>query len=170
MGGGGQISALHFDECDNINALVSGSKRWLLFPTSETQNLLQRGGSGRSSLIRGFHQAETARFSHPDRRNARGYQCVTKPGQMLFVPSGMWHQVFSGPEFNTAINFWFMRIPGDLKRCCRVHARRYAGFKSRKRYGAALTAVYAQVGWRLAMHGLGVGGSNDVLVGPTAYD
>jgi hypothetical protein len=169
MGAGLQSSALHFDEFDNINAVVSGSKRWLLFPAAETAKLLRTGGSGRNSVTRGFHAAEGRRFDHPGRRQARGYQCLTKAGQLLFVPAGMWHQVFSGPGLTMAVNFWYVNLPSDLLRCCRLHARRYAGFRSRKRYALALGGVCAQVSWNLTKHALGLSRTGKVRVGPTSY-
>ncbi|MEZ5702799.1 MAG: cupin-like domain-containing protein [Burkholderiaceae bacterium] len=53
FGPGGQCSGLHYDEYDNLNGAVVGSKRWLLFPHHQTQRLLN-GTTGHNSIAPGF--------------------------------------------------------------------------------------------------------------------
>lgn len=166
MGAGGQVSGLHFDEFDNLNAPVHGHKRWILFPRDQTQRLLD-GDWGLNSIGPGFHADAPRRFSG-GRSRVRGYQCVTQPGQLLFVPAGMWHQVFSGPGLSLALNFWYLQLPRDLGSTA-LHARRHTGFPARKRFPLALAAVLAQLAWKASLYALGQRPRPDVRVGVTRY-
>jgi hypothetical protein len=152
FGPGEHASALHFDEYDNLNAVITGSKRWLLFPASEVGKLTAGHSDARRSIVRGYHAAEPERFEPIARRGVRGYQCVAGPGELLYVPVGTWHQVFSGPGLSMAVNFWFLRVPQDALRVATYTARRFSGFRSRKRFALAMGAVSAEVGRRLGSY------------------
>jgi hypothetical protein len=62
LGPGGHGSPLHFDELDNLNAVITGCKRWLLFPSVEVEKLTAGGRDARQSIARGFHAGEPDRF------------------------------------------------------------------------------------------------------------
>lgn len=143
LGPGGQKSGLHFDEPDNFNCTIVGSKRWLLFPQHEHPRLLASGGFS-DSIARGFHTGEEARFEHPARRHSRGYECVTQPGQILYLPGGYWHQVFSGPETNLALNYWYLPAT-QMLRAGQLAVRRRVGYGSRLRQllGSTLISMIA---------------------------
>jgi hypothetical protein len=166
MGPGGQVSGLHFDEFDNLNAPIHGHKRWILFPHDQTQRLLD-GDWGMNTIGPGFHADAPRRFSG-ERSRVRGYQCVTQPGQLLFVPAGMWHQVFSGPGLSLALNFWYLQWPRDLGSAL-LHARRHTGFPARKRFPLVLAMVLAQFAWKASQYALGRRPIRDVQVGVTGY-
>jgi hypothetical protein len=168
MGSGGQSSGLHYDEFNNLNVAIRGEKRWLLFPRSQTATLLSDGSSGRSSIARGFHAAQPARMAGR-RAQARGYQCVTRPGQMLYVPAGMWHQVFSGPGPSMAVNFWYLQMPRDLHTCGVLHARRRTGFNSRRRFPLVLAILYLRTLLLMAQYALGKRAPEEEQVGATDY-
>ncbi len=152
LGPGGHGSALHFDEFENLNALITGSKRWLIFPSSEVVKLTAGRHGVRQSIARGFHAAEPGRFEPTVRRALRGWQCVTHPGDLLYVPLGAWHQVFSGSGLSMAVNFWFLRLPHDASRVALFTARRIVGFRSRRRLALALAAVYLDAGRRFGSY------------------
>jgi hypothetical protein len=153
LGPGGHGSPLHFDELDNLNAVITGCKRWLLFPSVEVEKLTAGGRDARQSIARGFHAGEPDRFVPPQRRIARGYQCVVRPGQILYVPRGMWHQVFSGPDLSMAVNSWFFRFPQDAHDAALFKARRLVGFRSPRRLAMALTVIYGDSVRRLGRYG-----------------
>jgi len=166
MGPGGQSSSLHYDEFDNLNCAILGCKRWILFPWDQTPLLLNRD-RGRHTIARGFHAAEADRWSG-GRADAQGYQAVLQPGQLLFVPAGMWHQVFSGPGPSIAANFWYLRLPRDARSAV-LYARRYSGFPARKRFPLALALVYAQFLLKLMQYGMGKRATGEVRIGPDIY-
>ena len=167
MGPGNQISGMHFDEFDNLNGVVTGSKRWLLFPHDQSAALLN-GQDVRQTIAPGFHAAAVDRFAG-SRLSARGYECVTHPGQVLYVPAGMWHQVFSGPGPSMAVNFWYLNLPRDMIRSIALHARRYSGFVKRSRFLLALGLVSAQVSIKAVQYGFGRRAPAEVEIGPPGY-
>lgn len=152
IGPGGQMSGLHFDEMDNLNCVITGEKRWVMFPQSEHSRLLA-GGTARSSIARGFHGTEKDRFGHPLRRQARGFQCVVRPGQIIFVPRGFWHQVFSGPGLGIALNYWYVR-PVDLLTFIPLYARRVVGYQSRVRHTVAMLKILGVAIHQLARYAI----------------
>lgn len=167
LGPGGQISGLHYDEYDNLNGVILGSKRWLLFPHGQAPVLLN-GARGHDSIAPGFHAAQTERFAGL-RRSAQGYECITRPGQLLYVPAGMWHQVFSSPGPSLAVNCWYLRLPRDAARAAVLHARRYSGFAARKRFLLVLGVIGAKVMLKTAQYGLGKRAPAEVQVGTPGY-
>lgn len=64
------------------NAQLVGSKRWLLFPQEQLDNLYD----GQVNAFAPDLQL------HPKFRKAKGYQCTLQAGETLFVPSTWWHQ------------------------------------------------------------------------------
>jgi hypothetical protein len=171
LGPGGQMSGLHFDEYDNFNCAILGEKRWLLFPHEEHPRLLAGGGFA-ATIARGFHAGEDDRFAHPERRLARGFQCVTRPGQMLFVPAGCWHQVFSGPSLNMAVNYWYWPLE-QLLTTAWLSARRRAGYESRRRHLMVAAAIGKMGLKRIVKYALYSLAGRHVApppVGPTGYE
>lgn len=167
LGPGGQSSGLHYDEYDNLNGVVLGSKRWLLFPHDQAKVLLN-GATGRDSIAPGFHFSQADRFANL-RGSARGYECVTHPGQLLYVPAGMWHQVFSSDGPSLAVNYWYLSIPRDIVRSAVLHAKRYSGFAARKRFLLVLGLIAAKVMLKTAQYGFGKRAPSEVQVGQPGY-
>lgn len=167
LGPGDQISGLHYDEFDNLNGVVVGSKRWILFSHDQAAVLLN-GQDVRQTIAPGFHAKAENRFEG-SRATARGYECVTHPGQLLYVPAGMWHQVFSGPGPSLAVNFWYLNLPRDTTSAVVLHARRYSGFFRRKRFLLALGLVGAQVSIKAVQYGFGKRAPAEVEIGPPGY-
>lgn len=167
LGPGGQFSGLHYDEYDNLNGVVVGNKRWLMFPHDQAPVLLN-GANGRDSIAPGFQSGSADRFAGA-RASARGFECVTRPGQLLFVPAGMWHQVFSGPGPSLAVNFWYLSLPRDAARAAVLHARRHSGFSARKRLLLVLGVISAKVLVKTVQYGLGQRAPSQVQVGTPGY-
>ncbi len=167
MGPGNQCSGMHYDEFDNLNGVVLGSKRWLLFPHDQAAVLLN-GSQVRQTIAPGFHAGEANRFAGA-RARARGYECVIRPGQLLYVPAGMWHQVFSGPGPGLAVNYWYLSLPRDAVRAAVLHARRFSGFSRRKRFLLALGVIGVQAAIKTIQYGFGRRAPAEVEIGPPGY-
>lgn len=106
IAGADALTPMHWDMPQNLMAQVVGTKRFVLFPPSET---------GRLYPYPMF--SATAQFSqvNPDRpdferfpryRHARPMECTLGPGDMLFIPSRWWHYVES-PTVTISVNFWW---------------------------------------------------------------
>lgn len=126
-GAGGGSTPVHFDALSNFLAQVSGTKRVLLFPPSESFKLYPYPVSHPKTTyamvdLRGYGAADggaaaqagggEVTFSALSR--ARGVEARLEPGDCLFLPRYWWHFV-SSPEAgkeNLSINFWFSEVEG----------------------------------------------------------
>jgi hypothetical protein len=96
---------LHYDLDENIHVVVTGRKRFFLFDYSQTPSLhvhSMLSATPHYSRV-DAREPDLARF--PEFRNAVGYEVTVHPGQMIYIPTGCWHQVIT-EEPSVAINFW----------------------------------------------------------------
>jgi len=117
----GANSGLHHDIGDNLYILVKGRKKVRLFSPADSFNLYTVGNILTVSK-QGLHQLCGSRESHwsqidfnkpeeeiiekyPRYSQARSVECMVEEGEMLFIPSGWWHQVTSY-GIHIAINVW----------------------------------------------------------------
>jgi histone arginine demethylase JMJD6 len=98
-------TGLHVDPLGTSawNAVVSGSKRWVLFPPRVSKSLLVRPGC--SEGIAWFHNV-WARMT-PDRKRELGaIEFVQRAGEVVYVPGGWFHAVIN-LELTTAVTHNF---------------------------------------------------------------
>lgn len=144
LGAQGQVTPLHFDESENVNCLVRGRKRWVIFPPSETRNLLVDGSDAKGSVLSSLEQLTAGGEWHGG-PVTEAYTCEAVPGDMVYIPSGYAHQVYSSAEVSAAVNFWFFDQSGmrSTARLLRDHTLRFTGFRApakRVALGAGLLA------------------------------
>jgi [protein]-arginine 3-hydroxylase / protease len=172
LGSGGQVTPLHFDDSDNLNVVIRGRKRWLLFPPSEIRNLCIDGNEARGSVVSSFEQLTAdGRWRGGDVDHA--YICETLPGQTLYVPAGYLHQVYSSDEPSIALNFWFIDQfnAAQVARSLRLRTIRRGGINNRAKrvaYGAALfgAIVFLRLKFLLRPSSMPI---PDLQLGPTGY-
>ena len=134
VGGHSMKNGLHFDVFDNLLHQLSGRKRALLFPPSDTPHLyyaLESGANIRRHSFsleggKGFsnetvHEAvrknvavidvfdDAVAGSHPAIAHATPYVCELAEGDALFLPKNWHHAVISSAEHarNVAVNTWY---------------------------------------------------------------
>ena len=92
IGGEGAFTPLHFDLTNNLLAQLTGTKRTVLIPPSQTRHLAHR-----RHVFSDVHDVtDPARLAaHPAARDILRYDLVLTPGDLLFIPIGWWHQVRS---------------------------------------------------------------------------
>jgi histone arginine demethylase JMJD6 len=98
MGPVGSGSPLHVDTFHSSawNAVITGKKRWLFYHPNETAFLYQ----GKVDV---FHP-DPQQF--PRFARAEGVECTQYPGDVVFTPSGWWHQVYNEePGISITENF-----------------------------------------------------------------
>jgi len=113
---GKQVTRLHFDEPENLHLAILGNKRWILYPWENTHNL----GEGRGSVF----EIDFETLHQLGKVPKGGFETVTKPGQLLYLPSGCAHQVWAdeGPSISVAL--WYLPKEWDLLN--RLALARYA--------------------------------------------
>ena len=117
VGPSGHISSLHYDPMDGILMQLYGRKKILLFPPSQTYNLYPIPVY--KQLLYGLKLRPVYSQVYPEKpdfqafpkfRNAlpHAVEVVLKPGEMLFLPAGWWHEVTSlGEGMVCSVNrFW----------------------------------------------------------------
>jgi lysine-specific demethylase 8 len=100
------VSRLHFDLLHNLIAQLHGEKEFLFFPFRERANLYPH------SLLSAMPQFSRVDLEDPDFRAfprfaaAKGMRCVLQEGDLLYLPSRVWHHARSiGPSIT--VNFWW---------------------------------------------------------------
>eukprot|EP00966_Prymnesium_polylepis_P114747 2651753-Prymnesium_polylepis.1 len=84
-------TALHVDPHATAayNTLVSGAKRWLLFPPSTDPAVLFREAMEEDlEAVQWLHEC----YPHLP-KETNGFDLIQQPGQTVFVPHGWWHMV-----------------------------------------------------------------------------
>ncbi len=110
MGGRSRISA-HFDAPENIACVVSGKRRFTLFPPEQLDNLyvgpLDLTPAGQAISLVDFAAPDFERF--PRFREALDAAVVAdlEPGDALYLPSMWWHHVEGLKSLNVLINYWW---------------------------------------------------------------
>ncbi|HAF42285.1 MAG TPA: cupin-like domain-containing protein [Sphingobium sp.] len=101
IGGEGAFTPLHFDLTNNLLAQVTGTKRVILIPPSQTPRLAHR-----THVFSDVGDVtDAARLAvHPQARDVLRYEVLLTPGDLLFIPIGWWHQVRS-ESFSTMLTY-----------------------------------------------------------------
>jgi len=108
-------TAAHYDLPQNLACVVSGRRRFTLFPIDQLPNLyvgpLEITLAGQSISLVDFHQPDFERF--PRFREALKHARVADlgPGDALYLPSLWWHHVETLDPLGMMINFWWRDAP-----------------------------------------------------------
>ena len=106
LGQAGTVTPVHRDVPHNLNVHLTGRKRWLLFPPSESRRLYPRG------LLSGMPNFAHVDPEHPDLARyprfagAQAIEATVGGGETLFIPHGWWHHTRSLDDA-VAMNFWW---------------------------------------------------------------
>lgn len=115
-GGAGALTVLHFDRVHNLYVQFAGRKRWVLFPPEESPLLYwpceQLPGARLQFSPVDAERPDLDRY--PLFKGATPRVAELGPGDVLFVPTGWWHQVRS-LTMSLALNyFWVAPVATPL--------------------------------------------------------
>ena len=87
------ITKTHFDDYHNVIIMLSGSKTFYL--------------ARQGSIVNTDNKNENETDSDPHDGKSIFVKATLTPGDMLYIPLGMWHYVESQPN-SIMLNFWFV--------------------------------------------------------------
>jgi lysine-specific demethylase 8 len=102
----GTITRLHFDLPHNLIAQLHGRKRFFLYPARERRNLYPFPPWSSVPHLSRVDLETPDLTAFPRLADARGWYCDTREGDLLFLPSRMWHHVRSLAA-SVTVNFWW---------------------------------------------------------------
>jgi hypothetical protein len=120
----------HFDESNNVACVVSGTRRFTLFPPEQIGNLyigpLGHAPTGTPISLVSMANPDFGRF--PRFREALAASCVAElaPGDAIYIPTLWWHHVQSLGKYNILVNYWWKggvdaSVEGDTALNCLLH-------------------------------------------------
>lgn len=110
-------SPAHVDETHNIACVVSGRRRFILFPPEQIGNLyigpVDFTPTGAPIALPSLTEPDFEHF--PRLRVALQHAQVAEldPGDALYIPALWWHQVDSLSSCNVLVNYWWHPIAGE---------------------------------------------------------
>ena len=117
LGNRTRISA-HYDFPDNLACVVSGRRRFTLFPPDQVANLyvgpLDMTPSGQAISLVDFAAPDFERFPKFADAIKYGQTAVLQPGDAVFIPSMWWHHIESTAPFNLLVNYWWCSTPAAM--------------------------------------------------------
>lgn len=115
--GNGSRIAPHFDESDNVACVVSGTRRFTLFPTDQVGNLyigpLDRTPAGQPTSLVDLSSPDYERFPRFREAMKRALAAELRPGDAIYIPALWWHAVESAGPLNILVNYWWQDEPID---------------------------------------------------------
>jgi hypothetical protein len=92
MGGAGKKTLLHADQPCNLYVQVYGQKKWTLFLPQDSAGLYPEVTN--TAYVKSPLDIDTPDTSrYPLYKAAQAYEAYLKPGDVLYVPPHVWHQV-----------------------------------------------------------------------------
>ncbi|MFZ1906607.1 MAG: cupin-like domain-containing protein [Steroidobacteraceae bacterium] len=101
----------HLDEWHNIGCVVSGRRRFTLFPPEQIANLyigpLDFAPTGAPMSLVRLHAPDFERFPKFRTALAAAHSAELDPGDGIYIPPLWWHHVESLEPFNLLVNYWW---------------------------------------------------------------
>jgi hypothetical protein len=110
--------AAHFDVPDNIACVVSGRRRFTLFPPEQVGNLyvgpLDLTPAGQPISLVDIKNPDLARFPRFAQAIEHAQTVELAAGDALFIPSQWWHAVEALDPVSALVNFWWRQSPAFM--------------------------------------------------------
>ena len=103
--------APHFDVSANIACVVSGVRRFVIFPPDQIENLyvgpIDYNMAGQPASMVDLSNIDLTRFPKFEQALKHAMIAELHPGDALYLPSLWWHFVQSDGPLNVLVNYWF---------------------------------------------------------------
>lgn len=129
--GNAVITPAHFDESNNVACVVSGTRRFTLFPPDQISNLyigpLGYAPTGTPISMVSFREPDFRRFPRFKKALAAAQVAELEPGDAVYIPTLWWHHVESLGKCNVLVNYWWRgsidaRSKADSALDCLLHS------------------------------------------------
>lgn len=108
--------APHFDISENIACLVSGARKFVIFPPEQIGNLyvgpIDHNMAGQPASLVDLENIDLEKFPKFEAAIESATLVNLDPGDALYIPSLWWHFVKSEGPLNVLVNYWFDEL-GD---------------------------------------------------------
>ena len=112
-----EVSA-HFDLSDNIACVVTGLRRFTVFPPGQLANLyvgpLDHTMAGQAASMVSMHAPDFERYPRFREALAAAQTAELEPGDAIYVPALWWHHVDALSPFNVLVNYWWEDAPSHV--------------------------------------------------------
>ncbi len=130
IGESGNKTPLHYDSTQDLLIQIAGIKEIILF-SKGSHSILEinnpfSGGRFNFNTIKFIENIPTA---SEDFFKNNAYRCVLKPGMILYIPRGWWHQVNSLTTSISANYYWNEKNLLALDTSCKNYILRYQATK-----------------------------------------
>jgi hypothetical protein len=114
---GGRVrTQIHHDRDHNLACVISGQRRFVLFPPEQVANLYIGPIENPPPLsIVDLEAPDFARFPRFERALATAQAAELGPGDALLMPRHWWHHVTSRDPYNAMVNYWWGAYPQGLE-------------------------------------------------------
>ena len=103
--------AAHFDNNHNIACVVSGNRRFTVFPPEQVGNLyigpLLKTPGGTPISVVDLRAPDHTRFPRFRQALESAQEAVLEPGDAIYIPILWWHGVESLDPLNILVNYWW---------------------------------------------------------------
>jgi hypothetical protein len=103
--------AAHYDIPRNIACVVSGKRRFTLFPTDQVKNLyigpLDFTPAGQSLSLVDFHKPDFVKYPLFKKALENALVAELEAGDAIYIPSVWWHHVEGLDNINVLVNYWW---------------------------------------------------------------
>ena len=115
-----------YDMSDNVAVVVSGERRFVLFPPEAAPDLyvgpIENTIAGQPTSMVDVEQPDLARFPRFAAAARTMQVAYLKPGDAIFIPSLWWHDVTARGPFNVLVNYWWGQGQGGSPFAALMHA------------------------------------------------
>lgn len=109
------LTAPHYDNVENIACVVTGRRKFTLFPIAQFPNLyvgpLDLTPAGQPISLVDIRAPDYARFPRYREAEAHVLTATLEPGDAIYIPTLWWHGVESLDPINAMVNFWWRDVP-----------------------------------------------------------
>jgi hypothetical protein len=109
--------APHFDTSENIACCVAGTRRFLVFPPSQIENLyggpIDHNMAGPPASLVDPKAIDLEKFPKFELAMSFAKLAELQPGDALYMPSLWWHYVESEGPLNVLVNYWWSSLKNN---------------------------------------------------------